>query len=219
MSVHAHADQQNSLPLMGIGNPVSSSVVHFFLHYSLPLMGIGNSGLVGNPMALRRLITPHGDWERPAECRIAGVACDSLPLMGIGNDTLKDESWDGLVLITPHGDWELPSGLASVLGIAELITPHGDWELPSGLASVLGIAELITPHGDWEPRPARGWKCGFPLITPHGDWERTRHRGPGAPTQDSLPLMGIGNLHPAAGTADRFGSHYPSWGLGTPRSR
>ena len=69
---------------------------------------------------------------------------------------------------------------------------------------------LITPHGDRKLVEApRHVTLAFVLITPHGDRKRDGQEQSQEVSQDSLPLMGIGNdrsLHP---------SHYPSWGSET----
>ena len=124
----------NSLPLMGIGNKRSAAwmlagvvTTHYpswgletrnlqhgrrSLLHSLPLMGIGNHDPAGRYDQRQPLITPHGDWKRPAGARsrlpntshypswgletTGGIHCFaaatfSLPLMGIGNMSMTLE--------------------------------------------------------------------------------------------------------------------------------
>ena len=76
-------------------------------HY--PSWGLGTGGRPAADHRPLRLITPHGDWERPKSNRHAHHQAFSLPLMGIGNPTERQPCVGVVVdLITPHGDWEPP---------------------------------------------------------------------------------------------------------------
>ena len=108
------------------------------------------------------------------------------------------------------------------------------------------ILDLITPHGDRKPAWRRRRAMPAPSRPPHypswGSETCTTH-GTRRATSSSLPLMGIGNVHPGspdgsrranqlitphgdrklAGRrsgprhdASRPRSHYPSWGSETP---
>ena len=207
------------------------------------------------------LITPHGDREHG---RLHGAqiqSVDSLPLMGIGNSTSnapnRSKAW------THYPSWGSGTRLRTLRTARKhgLITPHGDRE-PDGqtLGShpifrslpLMGIGNagagrrqryrlhLITPHGDRElERPTRvvqalephypswGSGTGVDSALKRGTDNSLPLMGIGNTPQDatldnmalflSLPLMGIGNptLRSCAAATSR--SHYPSWGSGTRR--
>ena len=56
---------------------------------------------------------------------------------------------------------------------------------------------------------------GSLLITPHGDREPYDLNQEVEPSQDSLPLMGIGNATVPDRSCCSVRAHYPSWGSGT----
>ena len=209
---------QGSLPLMGIGNPVSDCRPGRCSARSLPLMGIGNPRWPGRPCQQRsKLITPHGDRKPGAlvgdrrgaltlitlmgignalpAWSIASADSISLPLMGIGNGRLRGcRWWAGPVLITPHGDRKPPV----YLPIDRRTNPahYPSWGSETGIRCAYGRGEnrLITPHGDRKRTPAlRPVYHTRGLITPHGDRKQHGlHVGAGE-YPVSLPLMGIGN--------------------------
>ena len=84
--VDARAAVDSSLPLMGIGNPGTSSALISSTVISLPLMGIGNPDRQrGRTLRVPPLITPHGDRKQEVMVKLSGKQTNSLPLMGIGN--------------------------------------------------------------------------------------------------------------------------------------
>ncbi len=194
--VGARRLENDSLPLMGIGNEVKTARFHSDEWGSLPLMGIGNVR-DGVRLGLRVdvLITPHGDRE---------------PIFVEAHQPV--ETW----LITPHGDREPNTGLSGrrrprpslpLMGIGNPRTP----------------APLLPPrrqahYPSWGSGTFRPLECGRPttgyLITPHGDREPGRIEKAGQPLPVSLPLMGIGNFRPVIWTTSPFGVSLPLMGIG-----
>ena len=127
---------------------------------------------------LANLITPHGDWKRRARRQPAPNCSAHYPSWGLETTVLRECDGSPLKLITPHGDWKLDVARHARAG-ATLITPHGDWKPRS----------TTSRSSSWKPSHYPSW----------GLETRMRHAGDDAVLQNSLPLMGIGNLSSKSG--------------------
>ena len=105
---HEHAHAGASLPLMGIRNRPGPRVRHCDLRSShYPSWGFGTSPSPRRAVSATRLITPHGDSERPPRIgRGAPPRSTHYPSWGFGTTTEKLSKIDERILITPHGDSE-----------------------------------------------------------------------------------------------------------------
>ncbi len=209
----------SSLPLMGIINwiptaaPYRSRRPHYpswglstgcrlypltgqrCTHY--PSWGLSTICVLGTCRAIRRLITPHGDYQLEhllsylaltlaphyPSCGLStaspesvdgGIVTDSLPLMGIINSSVE----------TPLNVRGPPRSLP-LMGIINPLGPDAGEGGPDNSLPLMGIIneharalgliqlKLITPHGDYQQAAAvAAAGDALVLITPHGDYQR-----------------------------------------------
>ena len=218
----------NSLPLMGIGNPVQRVRLHrsrlpelITPHGDWKLFAEPGVGHADRPTRLItphgdwkppvfvwfrqrfELITPHGDWKRAPQTCAPRSGRISLPLMGIGNpgDRGLPDSRRGSRPHYPSWGLETPStAVRAVDPSRHLITPHGDWK-----PMLLDPSIAVTESPD-----------SLPLMG-IGNCSR-RNPLPRTTAVDSLPLMGIGNVGPCNPVIVCSPNSLPLMGIGNTAS-
>ena len=186
---------------------------------SLPLMGIGNPHLtVGCEQVIIGLITPHGDRKHELPNGRVFRAWPHYPSWGSETSgTHRGGTGPQGGLITPHGDRKRWTGLTAPGGRDALITPHGDrkpclrssvppqyrahypsWGSETASAAGLAPATRGSHYPSWDRKPVA-------LQVGDGRIDETHYPSWGSET--SAGALAAAGAHVAA--------HYPSWGSET----
>ena len=164
----------NSLPLMGIGNPIEAAAGTADHQASLPLMGIGNKCTCSPLSSAVNTSLPLMGIGNASSGSIRRIPPSSLPLMGIGNRSPSSGRHRYRSAHYPSWGSETCSRTTAPTTARALITPHGDrkprhfrgvgQQMRSSLP-LMGIGNLITPHGDRKRRGAG--RTAAPAAPPH----------------------------------------------------